>query len=98
MLLFRIVTDPLRGDIFFSGIHEEIPVRNYIIITGAIFTLVALAHVLRLVFDWPIQIADVPVPLWVSWIAVIVPASIAIWAAIIFRQVEGDIIRFKRQS
>ena len=70
--------------------------RSYAIVTGLIFTLAALAHVVRLVLDWPIQIGDVTVPMWVSWIAVIVAASLAIWAAISSRQVEGDVIRFNR--
>ena len=72
--------------------------RNYVVFSGLIFALIALAHILRLVFDWPLQIGDVTVPIWVSWIAVIVPAALATWAVTIFLQVEGDVIRFKRPS
>ena len=42
-----------------------------------LFTLVALAHVLRLVFGTEVIVAGTPVPQWVSAVAVVVPAVIA---------------------
>lgn len=39
--------------------------------------LIALAHVLRLIFGTEIIIAGTPVPQWVSAVAVVVPAGIA---------------------
>jgi hypothetical protein len=35
---------------------------------------------LRLVLRWPVQVASIAVPLWASGIAVIVAASLALWA------------------
>ena len=42
-----------------------------------LFTLVALAHVLRLIFGTEVIVAGTPVPQWVSAVAVVVPAVIA---------------------
>jgi hypothetical protein len=42
-----------------------------------LLTLVALAHVLRLIFGTEVLVAGTPVPQWVSAVAVVVPAVIA---------------------
>lgn len=42
-----------------------------------LFTLIALAHLLRLVFGTEVIVAGTPVPQWVSAVAVVVPAAIA---------------------
>jgi uncharacterized membrane protein len=42
-----------------------------------LFTLVAMAHLLRLVLGTEVIVADTPVPQWVSVVAVVVPAGIA---------------------
>ena len=54
--------------------------RTYILISGAIFAVVALMHLLRLFFDWPAQIAGWAVPIWVSWIGVVAAGALCIWA------------------
>jgi hypothetical protein len=41
--------------------------------------LVALAHVLRIVFSVDTNVAGVELPLWVSVPAIIVPGGIALW-------------------
>jgi len=61
--------------------------RAYILITGVIFAIVALVHLLRLLLDWPAQVAGLAVPPWASWIAFLVAAALAIWA---FSLVAGD--------
>jgi hypothetical protein len=54
--------------------------RAYIQITGVIFAVVTLAHVLRLVAGWPIQVADWAVPMWISWVAIVAAAALCAWA------------------
>jgi hypothetical protein len=54
--------------------------RTYILITGVIFAIVALVHLLRLLLDWPAQVAGLAVPPWVSWIGLMVAGALAIWA------------------
>jgi hypothetical protein len=51
------------------------------VISGVVFGLVALGHVARLVYHWPIQIGDwPPVPDWSSWGIVVVAGILCIWA------------------
>ena len=54
--------------------------RAYLVISGALFAILALVHVLRLALGWPAEIAGWAVPMWVSWIALIVAAALSIWA------------------
>jgi len=44
----------------------------------AIFSLVALIHVLRLVFDWQVTISNYLIPMWVSIVGAIVAAVLAV--------------------
>jgi hypothetical protein len=55
-------------------------VKRYLQISGAIFGIVALVHVLRLVFGWPAEVAGWNVPLWVSWAAIAVAGALCVWA------------------
>ena len=52
----------------------------YYLISGTLFAVVALAHLLRLVFDWPILVDGTDIPLWVSWFGLAVPGALAVWA------------------
>jgi len=60
--------------------------RNYCIVSGLLFSLVALAHLLRIVYGMSIQVDDHEVPMLVSWVGLIVPAALAIWAFRLNRQ------------
>lgn len=44
---------------------------------GIVFSLVALAHILRVVFhsDWIVE--GIAIPFWVSWIAILIAAFLA---------------------
>lgn len=54
--------------------------RNYCMVSGVLFTLVALAHLLRIVFDMPITVDGYAVSMMASWFGLLIPASLAIWA------------------
>ena len=54
--------------------------RTYIQITGIVFGVVALVHVVRLILDWPAQVAGWVVPIWISWIAIFVAGALCVWA------------------
>jgi hypothetical protein len=41
-------------------------------VTGTIFALIALVHLWRALQGWPANIGGWDVPLWLSWIAVVV--------------------------
>ena len=54
--------------------------KNYCVVSGVLFLLVALAHMLRIVNGMSIQIDDFSVPMLASWIGMVVPAGLAFWA------------------
>lgn len=54
--------------------------KTYLLVSGTIFGIVALLHLLRLAFGWPAEIAGWSVPGWVSWAALAAAALLAGWA------------------
>jgi hypothetical protein len=46
--------------------------KAFSLIAGLVFSLIALGHLLRLVYAWPLHIADWTAPMWVSWPALLV--------------------------
>ena len=51
--------------------------KGYLRLAGAIFALVALAHLVRAVLNWPIVIAGWIVPIWLSWVAFLVAGALS---------------------
>ena len=51
--------------------------KTYALVTGGLFSIVALVHLLRLAQGWDITIAGWLVPMWVSWIGLIIPGILA---------------------
>ncbi len=60
--------------------------KNYLLISAIIFSLVALVHLVRLFTHWSFQIGTMTVPLWGSWLAVLIGATLSIWAFRLFSQ------------
>ncbi len=54
--------------------------QQYFLISGLLLTLVAIAHLLRLVLGVPVQVDSVAVPMAVSWVGFALPAVLAYWA------------------
>ena len=54
--------------------------RRYELISGIVFTIVALAQLTRTLLGWPVQIAGLSVPLWPSGLAFLITGSLAVWA------------------
>jgi hypothetical protein len=50
--------------------------KRYLMMAGAIFVLVALAHLVRALMDWPIVIAGWIVPIWPSWLAFVIAGAL----------------------
>lgn len=57
--------------------------RLYRTVTGGIFGLVAAAHLMRLIYRWPVQVAGYDIPAWISWLGLGLAGSLSVWA---FRQ------------
>lgn len=51
--------------------------KSFLLIAGAVFGVVAIAHLLRIVLAVPVTIGEWPVPMWVSWPAVLVAGSLS---------------------
>jgi len=54
--------------------------RRYELVSGIIFTVVALVQLTRIVLGWPVQIDLFTVPIWFSGVAFLVSGGLAIWA------------------
>ena len=55
-------------------------VKEYCLVSGILFAMVALAHLLRIVFGMAVQVDEVDVPMLFSWVGLVVPAGLAFWA------------------
>ena len=51
--------------------------RTYLLVSGALFTIVALAHLWRIVLALPVLIGGYDLPMWASWVATFIPAFLA---------------------
>jgi hypothetical protein len=62
--------------------------RAYLRVSSLIFALLTVAHILRLVWRWPLLVAGRPLPVFASVIAMAVTGSMAIWAWRLLRSPE----------
>ena len=56
---------------------------TYALVSGVIFGVVAVIQAIRAFRafnEWPVQVGPFAVPLWFSWIALIVAGSLCVWA------------------
>ena len=44
--------------------------KTFTLTAGVVFSIIAVLHVLRLVFGWQAVIGSWNVPLWISWVAI----------------------------
>jgi len=51
--------------------------RTFVVTAGVVFALVALAHLVRIYFGWPIVISSWSIPMWASWAALVVAGGLA---------------------
>jgi len=47
------------------------------LVTAMLFSLIALLHAIRLARGWHVTIGDIVVPVWVSWIGLVIAAYLA---------------------
>ena len=53
--------------------------RRYAQVSGVFFALVATAQLTRTVLGLPVRVAEYSVPVWVSGVAFVVTAALAVW-------------------
>jgi hypothetical protein len=51
--------------------------KTFTLLAGVVFAIVALLHLLRIYMAWPVVIGDWAVPMWVSWIALVVAGGLS---------------------
>ena len=51
--------------------------KTYNSITVFVFAVVGILHALRILNDWPAYVGGWVVPMWVSWVAVIIAVVLA---------------------
>jgi len=55
--------------------------KTFATIAAVIFALVALLHLLRLVMGWSVVIDSWAVPIWVSWVGLVVAGGLSYYGA-----------------
>ena len=51
--------------------------KAYNTITAALFLVIAVLHLARIIFSWPAQIGGLDIPLWASWPALVIAGALA---------------------
>lgn len=51
--------------------------KTFSMVAGAIFAIVALLHLLRILMSWPVLIDSWAVPIWLSWIALMIAGGLS---------------------
>jgi hypothetical protein len=55
-------------------------IRKYCVVSGVLFSFVAVAHLLRIAGGLSVSVGGYNVPMGVSWAGLMVPAVLAAWA------------------
>jgi hypothetical protein len=53
---------------------------KYVVVSGVLFGVIAALQAVRALNQWPVSIGGFDVPVWASWIAMIVAGSLCVWA------------------
>ena len=69
-------TAPFKRDLKNLGL-SLMDQKTFSIVAGVIFAAMALFHLVRIYMDWPVMIGGWSVPMWVSWIGLVVAGGLA---------------------
>jgi uncharacterized membrane protein len=51
--------------------------RTFSLVTAVLFLLIALLHAVRLLRGWQVTVEGTVVPIWISWIGLVIAAYLA---------------------
>jgi hypothetical protein len=51
--------------------------KNYYTVTGTIFLIITVLHFLRILNGWSAEIGTATIPMWASWVAVLLAGCLA---------------------
>ncbi len=54
--------------------------RLYLLISGSVFGLVGFFHLIRIIYQWSVQVGALGIPQWPSLLVIVVASSLSIWA------------------
>ena len=57
--------------------------QNYVFISGIIFGLMAIVHLIRIIKGWSFNFGPMEFPIGLSWVGMIIAAAMFIWAVIV---------------
>ena len=52
--------------------------RNFALLAAVIFAALAVVHLIRALWGWPIMVNTTDIPIWLSWVALIVTGVLAV--------------------
>jgi hypothetical protein len=50
--------------------------KIYMMVTATLFLVVAIMHLLRIIFGWQVEIGSLSIPFWVSWLGALVTGAL----------------------
>jgi hypothetical protein len=53
---------------------------KYVVVSGVLFGVIAVVQAVRALNQWPVHVGGFDVPVWVSWVAMVVAGSLCVWA------------------
>jgi hypothetical protein len=62
---------------------------SYPLVSGSVFLIIAALQGIRAVLQVPAQVGSLSVPVWLSWLAVLIAGSLGVWAFRTARQARG---------
>ena len=54
--------------------------KLYLLISGSVFALIGLFHLIRIIYQWSVQIGALGIPQWPSWLVIVAGTILSIWA------------------
>ena len=54
--------------------------NKYAVVSGVLFGVIAVLQAVRALYQWPVSIGGVDIPVWGSWVAVAVAGGFCVWA------------------
>ena len=63
--------------------------QRYLVISATVFAVVAVAHLIRAIQQWPVTIGPVSVPVDLSWLAAVASGALSLWSILLLRDPHG---------
>jgi uncharacterized membrane protein YhaH (DUF805 family) len=60
-----------------SGKAGRLNRKTYMTVTATLFLVVAIMHLLRIIFGWQVEIGGLGIPFWASWLGVLVAGALS---------------------